>query len=143
MSVAGRPGTIVYKFQVKIRRRREHSQVITCPTALDLTSLLQNDSGAVTCPTAPESASLLGRTSVLPHAPWLWIPHPCSGGLRCCYVSYGFRPCLPARGGSDVVTCLVTLRGSWGLRIKKCLAAIEYSKTRVFSRHIRALLRHM
>jgi hypothetical protein len=32
---------------------------------------------------------------------------PCSGGLRCCYVSHGSRPRLPARESSGATTCLI------------------------------------
>jgi hypothetical protein len=64
---------------------------------------------AATCPTAPDLNSLLGRTSVLPRAPRLWIPSPYSGGLRRCHVFHSTRPCLPAQEGFSVATCPTAL----------------------------------
>jgi hypothetical protein len=65
-------------------------------------------SDAATCPTAPELASLLGRAPTLPCVPRLGTLPPCSGGLRCCHVSHGSGPCLPAREGSGAATCPMT-----------------------------------
>jgi hypothetical protein len=51
-----------------------------------------------------DPASLLGRAPVLPRVPWLRIPPPRSGGLRCHNVSRGFGSRLPAREGSNAAT---------------------------------------
>jgi hypothetical protein len=83
-------------------------------------------SGAITCHMAPDPASLFERASVLPRAPWLRTLPPCLGG--------GLR-------GSGAVTCPMTLRGLWALRITKVLAATTCSKTHVFSRHARVVPR--
>jgi hypothetical protein len=61
-------------------------------------------SGAATCRTAPDPASLLGRAPMLPRAPQLRTPHPCSRGLQSCHVSHGSGPCLSAREGSVAAT---------------------------------------
>jgi RNase P subunit RPR2 len=102
------------------------------------------------------------RTPVLPHVARLWTPPPCSGGLRCFphvtrlwvlspysgglqryHVSHGSGPYLPAPGGSDAVTCPVTLMRSHALRINKDLAVTTCNKTHVFLRHACTLLRHL
>jgi hypothetical protein len=49
----------------------------------------QEGSGAATCPVAPDPASLLRRAPTLPRVLRHRPPPPCSGGLRCCHVSYG------------------------------------------------------
>jgi hypothetical protein len=41
---------------------------------------------------------------VLPRAPWLQTPPPCSGGLRCGHVAHGFEPCLSARRGAPALS---------------------------------------
>jgi hypothetical protein len=62
-------------------------------------------SSTATCPMALDPASLLERASVLPHVTRLRIPPSCLGGLRCCHVSHGSRPCLPALEGSGAAMC--------------------------------------
>jgi hypothetical protein len=61
-------------------------------------------SGAVTCPTALDPTSLLKRASVLPCVPWLWILPPYLGGFQCCHVSRGSGSCLHAQEGFGAVT---------------------------------------
>jgi hypothetical protein len=72
-------------------------------------------SSAATCPTALNPASLLGGGR------GLWTPPPCLGGLQCCHVPMAMDPTSLlrwGRGGSDVITCPMSLRGPRALRIK-------------------------
>jgi hypothetical protein len=62
-----------------------------------------------TCPAALDPASLTRRAPTLPRASRLRTPPPCSGGLRCCHVSHGSGPRLPAQEGSGAVTCHTAL----------------------------------
>jgi hypothetical protein len=62
-----------------------------------------------TCPTAPDPASLPRRALALPHVPWLWTLPPCSRGLRCCHMSHGSGPRLPAWEGSGAATYRMAL----------------------------------
>jgi hypothetical protein len=114
----------------------------TCPTAPDPTSLprrapvlphaprlrprlpAQEGSDAAMCYTALDPASLLRRAPVLPCATWLWTLPPYSGGLWWCHVPHGSGPCLPAREGSDAVTCPEALkeRLSWPTYAARCKA---------------------
>jgi hypothetical protein len=58
-----------------------------------------------TCPTSLDPTTLLGRAPTLPRVTWLWIPPPCSRGLRCCHESCGSGSCLPTREGSGAAMC--------------------------------------
>jgi hypothetical protein len=55
-------------------------------------------SSATTCHMTSDLTTLLGRAPILPRVTRLRTPPPCSGGLQCCHVPHGFRPCLPVRG---------------------------------------------
>jgi hypothetical protein len=59
-----------------------------------------NTDPPVRFPPPPYTYAMSGR---------LWIPPPYLGGLRCCHVSRGFKPCLLAREGSGAATCLEAL----------------------------------
>jgi hypothetical protein len=82
-------------------RQREECASVHCHMPCGSGPCLPTKAGsnATTCPSAPDPASLLRRAPALPRVPQLWTPPPCSGGLRCCYVSLGSGPCLPAREG--------------------------------------------
>jgi hypothetical protein len=61
---------------------------------------------AATFPAAPDPASQpIREGSSAPHALWFWTLPPYSGGLRCCDMYRGSRPCLPASEGSGAATC--------------------------------------
>jgi hypothetical protein len=100
-------------------------------------------SSAATCHMTSDLTTLLGRAPILPRVTRLRTPPPCSGGLQCCHVPHGFRPCLPVRGGSGTVTCPTSQRESRALRTKKVLAVKAYNKARIFSRYAHVLPRHL
>jgi hypothetical protein len=60
-----------------------------------------------TCCVAPNLASLPRWAPALPHVLQLRTSPPCWGGLRCCHVSNGLEPRLPAQEGSSADTCPV------------------------------------
>jgi hypothetical protein len=62
-----------------------------------------------TCPAALDSASLPRRAPVLPRAPRLQTPPPCSGGLQCYHMLHSFGPRLPTEVASGAATCPPTL----------------------------------
>jgi hypothetical protein len=55
-------------------------------------------SSAATCHMTSDLTTLLGRAPILPRVTRLRTPPPYSGGLQCCHVPHGSRPCLPVRG---------------------------------------------
>jgi hypothetical protein len=97
-----------------------------CPVSHDFSPrlLAREDFDVAMCHTALDSASLFGRAPVLPRVTQLWIPPPCSRRLPYCHMPYGSGPCLPAHEGSGAITCLMTLRGSRTLKIKKGSACL-------------------
>jgi hypothetical protein len=70
-----------------------------------------------TWPVALSPTSQHGRAPALPHVHQLWTPPPSSDGLWRYHVSHSSRPHLPAREGSGVVTCFMTLNRLWAMRI--------------------------
>jgi hypothetical protein len=121
-------------------------QVASCPTALDPASLLKRAPVLSRIPRLQTPAFMLGKASTLPCVLQLRTSLLYSGGLWCCYMSHGFKPCLPAQEDSDAATCpaapnpviparegfgagtcLVTLRGPHALRIKKKLSWHAYT----------------
>jgi hypothetical protein len=60
-----------------------------------------------TCCVAPNLASLPRWAPALPHVLQLRTSPPCWGGLRCCHMSNGLEPRLPAQEGSSADTCPV------------------------------------
>jgi hypothetical protein len=85
--------------------------------------------GATTCFTALDPASLLGRALMLPRLPQLRTLPPRSGGLRCCHVSHGFRPYLPAQEGSDAAMCPTALDPASLLRRVPALSCVPRLRT--------------
>jgi hypothetical protein len=61
---------------------------------------------------------------MLPCAPWLWTPPPCSGGLQDYHLPHGSEPHLPTREGSGAATCPVALSWPRASGIKKGLAGL-------------------
>jgi hypothetical protein len=100
-SVPCRPGTSAYRLNSKTRSKTHCHMHYSSGSRLPA----REGSSAATCPATPDPASLLGRVPVLPRAPRLRTPPPCSGGLRCSHVPRSSGPCLPAREGSGVATC--------------------------------------
>jgi hypothetical protein len=84
----------------------------------------RDGSDTITCPTALDPTSLLRRVLALPHASRLRTQCPYSGGFRHCHVPRSFRPCLPAREGSNATMCLTALNGLGATGIKKGLAGV-------------------
>jgi hypothetical protein len=66
-------------------------------------------SGVTTCPVAPDSASRHERALKAPRVPLRRTPPSGTEWLRRHHVSYGVRPHLPTRKGSDVATCHAAL----------------------------------
>jgi hypothetical protein len=85
--------------------------------------------GATTCPTALDLASLLRRDSTLPRVPRHQTPPPYSGGLQCCHVSHDIRPRLPAQEGFGAVVCPTTLYPASLLRRASALPHVPRLQT--------------
>jgi hypothetical protein len=96
LSVPCRLGTPAYRLESKTRKTYCHM-----PYIIGSYNPAREGTNAATCPTALDLASLLGRAPVLPRVMRLWILPPYSGGLWCCHVSRSSRSCLPAQEGSS------------------------------------------
>jgi hypothetical protein len=86
-------------------------------------------SDAVICSMAPNLASRFRWAPALLRAPWLQTSPPDWVELRCCHVSYGSRPHLPAEVDSSAATCTMALDLISQLRWASALSCVLWLQT--------------